>query len=186
MGNSHRKTRLDFAGRGGERGLPQTWRRKGNYVSSSFRADCCCGPAYLGSESPDSSKTNCHFPRCEGLFSKRSWETVTHTLPGPARDPRGRDRFRAAASLCLPANVPLHPTQVTGEPGQPLEGLCLSQCSGQVSIPPGGGPIPGPRSGKPLDYRAVRDMQQNTHLSSGHHALLPFLLTPHSESGSWH
>ena len=137
LGNSScRKTRLDFPGRDGKGGLPQTWRREGNYVSSSFRADCCCGPAHLGSESPGSSETNCHFPKCEGIFSKHFWKTVTHTWPGPAQDPRGRHRIGAGASSCLSANAPIPPTPVAWRSVSSVQGRSASHQVGIISMAP--------------------------------------------------
>lgn len=104
----------------------------------------------LGSERPDSSKAKCHVPRWEGIFSKCSWGAVTHMLPDPAKDPRGRNRFQAGTVLCLSANAPLHPTQVGRKPEQPLKVGVYLRVQGRFILP-GGGSTPRPSLGEALD-----------------------------------
>lgn len=103
-------------------------------------------PAHLGSESPDSFKNNCCFPRCEGIFSKRSWETVTHTPPGPTKDPRRKRKAQSSgskASLAL-CQCPTSPNSGGWRAWAAASGLRLSVSLYGAGHPPTK-PVPHPR-----------------------------------------
>lgn len=130
--NSRRKKRFDFPGWGGEGGLLGRGEERVIMCHLLLERLAAVGLPTWGLKALTTPRPTVIFPGVRVSLANTPGKLSLTLCLAPQRISGGRERHRAA--LCLSVNALLHPTQAGESLGKPLEGLHLSQCSGQVTI----------------------------------------------------